>query len=272
MTLLQIPLIDTNSVSWDLYETTCTHTHAHTFKHKYTYLPWQSRQGKHLRTRERNKKGEQIHWHQINVLKSRQAFCPALRCACAHGLSPDGSRILCNHSVFPRCIWMTQRASSHTRTPTEECREYLKYWEMEGYLTLSWGSRRGESCWAGLWLRLKSVDSYETLQNLRSLEILTTPSLLPLPQQKPNAFCFECLVATSPYLIPWVYNCSLACTCPKLPRAVVTSPSCLFFSTVTNPTGCLFMWWWSLWTYSVVHFFSNEITYSYIIYFLPFKL
>lgn len=33
-----------------------------------------------------------------------------------------------------------------------------------------------------------------------SLEILLTPSLLPLTQQKPCAFCFECLVATSPYL------------------------------------------------------------------------
>lgn len=56
-------------------------------------------------------------------------------------------------------------------------------------------------------------------------EILITPSLLPLLQQKPNAFCFECLVATSPYLIPWVYNCSPACTCPKLPRALISFPN-----------------------------------------------
>lgn len=56
-------------------------------------------------------------------------------------------------------------------------------------------------------------------------EILITPSLLPLLQQKPNAFCFECLVATSPYLIPWVYKCSPACTCPKLPRALFSSPN-----------------------------------------------
>lgn len=69
---------------------------------------------------------------------------------------------------------------------------------------------------------------------------------------KAYAFCFECLVATSPYLIPWVYNCSLACTCPKLPRAVLSSPNCLFFpSRSPIPTDCLFTWWWSLWTCSV---------------------
>ncbi len=74
---------------------------------------------------------------------------------------------------------------------------------------------------SGLWWNLTEY--------MESLEILITPSLLPLPQQKPtNAFCFECLVATSLYLIPWVYNCSPACTCPKLPRAVLSSPSCRF--------------------------------------------
>lgn len=171
MTLLQIPLIITNSVSWDLNETTHTHAHAHTSKHAntYTHLPWQSRHGKHLRPRERNKKGEKINWHQRNVLKTLQAFCPAqspMRRACVHQLSQDGSSILCNHSVFAHCIWRTQRASSPTRTPTEECREHWKDGEMGGYLTFSWGSQRGESSWAGLWLRFQSVDSDETLQNI----------------------------------------------------------------------------------------------------------
>lgn len=73
------------------------------------------------------------------------------------------------------------------------------------------------------WTLMKPNTEYK-----ECLEILITPSLLPLPQQKPNAFCFECLVATSPYLIPWVYNCSPACTSPKLPRAIFSSPNCLF--------------------------------------------
>lgn len=55
MALLQIPLITTNSVSWDLNETTRTHAHAHTSKHANAYTCW-SRHGKHLRPRERNKK------------------------------------------------------------------------------------------------------------------------------------------------------------------------------------------------------------------------
>lgn len=88
-----------------------------------------------------------------------------------------------------------------------------------------------------------------------SFEILITPSLLPLLQQKPNALCFECLVATSLYLIPWVYKCLPACTCPwALPSPpnsppTPTPPS----STVTHPTDGLFTWWWSLWT--CFHFF-----------------
>lgn len=69
----------------------------------------------------------------------------------------------------------------------------------------------------------------------QSLVVLTTPSLHPLLQQKPIALCFECLVATSPYLIPWVYNCSPSPTYPKLPPAIIFSPNCLLLTHTHYP-------------------------------------
>lgn len=86
--------------------------------------------------------------------------------------------------------------------------------------------RRGEeSSWAGWCLRFQSVDSDENLKKyLESLETLT-PSLLPLPQQKPDAFCFECLVATSPYLITLSLQ---LLTCLYLPQAILPFSNCLF--------------------------------------------
>lgn len=97
------------------------------------------------------------------------------------------------------------------------------------------------SSWKDNALDSQSMDSDEIVQ--KSLEILITPSLHPLLQQKPIAFCFECLVATSPYLIPWVYNCSPSCTCPKMPLAILSYPYCLL-PTVTHPTdNCLFSQW-----------------------------
>lgn len=147
-------------------------SHIQTCKHRYTYLPWQSRCGKHLRPRERerNKKKKERKSTDIKEMclkRDTASFLPCtvacVWCACVHQLSQDGSSILCIHSVFAHCIWRTQRASSPARTPTEECREHRKDEEMGGYLTFSWGSPRGESSWAGLWLRFQSVDSDETL-------------------------------------------------------------------------------------------------------------
>lgn len=79
--------------------------------------------------------------------------------------------------------------------------------------------RRGkESSWAGLWLRFSQRTLMKLKKYLESLETLT-PSLLPLPQQKPDAFCFECLVATSPYLITLSLQ---LLTCLYLPQAATS--------------------------------------------------
>lgn len=168
----------------------------------------------------------------------------------AHQLSQDESSILCYHSVFAHCIERTQRASSPARTPTEECREHQKDGEMED-TSHSPEDHRGES---PAELACDSMFSQWTLMKPYRIlgEILTTPSLLPLLQKKPTAFCFECLVATNPYLIPWVYKYSPACIRPNLPRAVLSSPNHLFSPTVTPPTACLFMWQRGLWNCSVL--------------------
>lgn len=186
VTLLQILLVTTNSVSWDLNETTCTHAHAHTLKHAkaYIHLPWQSRQGKHL-SLEREKKERKSTGINENVLKTWHCKLFALhsRLCGAHvyiNFFQDGRSILCNLSVFALCVLRTQRASSPTTTPDEGCREHRKDGEMGGYLTFSWGLQRGESSWVGLWLCFQSMDFDETLLNIRSLEILIKPSLLPL--------------------------------------------------------------------------------------------
>lgn len=82
MTLLQIPPITTNSVSWDLKETTCTHTHAHTLKHANTHThtyhdkmdtesTWDLERGRVI-------KKERVNWHQRNVLKTRHCKLFAL--------------------------------------------------------------------------------------------------------------------------------------------------------------------------------------------------
>lgn len=262
------------------------HTHAcshiQTCKHKYTRLPWQGGHGKHLRPGEKErdlKKREKNNWHQRNVLKTRHCKLFALhsRHCGAHvyinSLRMEAASFEITLYLLT-AFWRTQRASSPARIPAEECREHRKDGEMGRYLAFSWGSQRGESSWAGLWLRFQSVDSDETEYRIlgESWDFDNTFSS-PLLQQKPNAFCFECLVATSPYLIPWVYNCSPACNCPKLPQAILPLPNCLFFfPPVTHSTNCLFMWWWSLWSYSVFIYSLKRFVITYNGFFIFFLI
>lgn len=186
--------------------------------------------------KEGNKKSEKNNWHQRNVLKTR------------HCKLFDLHRRLCGAHVYINSLRMeaaSYEITLHLLTaieghgephlqPEPQLRNAESPWkdgEMGSYLTFSWGSQRGESSWAGLWLYVQSVDSDKTEYRIlgESRDFDNTFSYPPpLLQQKLKAFCFECLVATSPYLIPWVYNCSPACTCPKLPRAILSSPSCLF--------------------------------------------
>lgn len=149
-------------------------SHIQTCKHKYTYfLPWLNRHGAHLRPKDRvkNIKGEKINRHPRNVLKTRH---------CKHFVL---HRHLCGAHVYINSLRMEAAsfattlyfltafeghwASFPARTPTEECREHRKDGEMGGYRMFSWGSQRGDSSWAGLWLRFQSVDSDETVQNKR---------------------------------------------------------------------------------------------------------
>lgn len=171
MTLLQIPLVITNSVSWALNETTCTYacSHIQTCKHKLTYHDEVDTVSTWDLGREVKKGIKSTGKKEMCLKLDTASFLP---CTVAYEVhmyinSQDGSSILCSHSVFAHCIERTQRDSSPARTPTEECREHWKDGEMGRYLTFSWGSQRGESSWAGLWLRVQSVDSDETLQNIR---------------------------------------------------------------------------------------------------------
>lgn len=143
------------------------HTHTYTYHGKVdTESTWD------LERRREMKKGRKSTWHQRNVLKTRH--CKLLPCTSRHcgahvymnSLRMEAASF-CDHSVFAHCFWRTQRASSPTRTPTEECRAHRKDGAMGGYVASSWGSQRGESSWAGLWLCFQSVDSDETLQNIR---------------------------------------------------------------------------------------------------------
>lgn len=140
-------------------------------------------------------------------------------CACVHQLSQDGNSILCNHSEFAHCIRKDTKSFISNQKPDWEMQRAAERWRWED-TSHSPKDRRGEeSSWAGLWLRF----SQRTLMKLKkkyleSLETLT-PSLLPLPQQKPDAFCFECLVATSPYLITLSLQ---LLTCLYLPQAATS--------------------------------------------------
>lgn len=152
MALLQIPPV-INNVSWDFSGTTCTQSRSN--MHKYTHFPWYSVHSKHLSPRERQKN------------KKKEGHCKLFalhRCLCdvhAYINSQDGSSRLCNHSAVAHCVWRTQRALSSTRTPTEECRECKRDRERwRGYHAIFQGSSR-------LPLQFQSVDSDETLQNIR---------------------------------------------------------------------------------------------------------
>lgn len=121
--------------------------------------------------------------------------------------------------IFSHCIWRTQSFIS-CKNACWGMQRAPERWEDT---PCSPEDHRGES---PAELACDSTFSQWTLMKQNKRRVLR--SLLPLPQQKPKAFCFECLVETSPYLIPWVYNRSLACTCPKRMRAVLASPNFLF--------------------------------------------
>lgn len=157
-------------------------------------------------------------------------------CACVHQPSQDGNCIRRNRSTFGRCTWRTWGALTPTRIPIKKMKRSP---QLQRQLTFSRGSRTDYPFGLvapGLWPN-------RTEKRWQSLAVLTTPSLHPLLQQKPIALCFECLVATSLYLIPWVYNCSPSPTYPELPLAIIFSPNCLLHIhaspiPLTNAASC----------------------------------
>lgn len=175
------------------------------------------------------RKGAKNSWHKRKVLETRHCKLFALHSCLwgAHQLSQDWCSMICNHSVFAHCIERTHLP------PEPQPRNAENTGKMERrHLRFSWVSPRGESSRAGTWLHAESVDSNENFEFIR--RVFDNTIFPPPLQQKPNAFCFECLVATSPYPIPWVYKCSPACTCPMLPGAIFSCPNRLF------------LWQWSL--------------------------
>lgn len=151
--------------------------------------------------------------------------------SCVRQPSQDGNSIRRNRSTFGGCSQRTRGALTSTRILIERMqRRPERSPQMQRELKFSRGSRMANP--SDSW----HVDSDDTVQHgRRVLVVLTTPSPHPLLQQKPIALCFECLVATSPYPIPWVYNCSPSTTYPKLPLAISFSPNCLL-PTDTHPT------------------------------------
>lgn len=265
MTLLQSPLVITNSVSWDLKENHMhTHTHAHTFKHANTctHLPWWSRHGKHLRL-----EGEKINWHQRNVLKTRHCKLFALHSRlCGAHVYINSLRM--EAASFAITLYLLTAFEGHrelhlqpeTQLRNAESTGKKERWEDN---SRSPEDHRGES---PAELACDSAFSQWTLMKPyrilgESWDFDNTFSSPPLPQQKPNAFCFECLVATSPYLIPWVYNCSLACTCPQAATSRPLLPQLPF--SARSPILLTFMWRWSLWTSSVFIYSLKRFTITY---------
>lgn len=167
------------------------------------------------------KKGEKINRDQRNVLKTRHCKLFAL------------------HSRLYAVRMCTSTLSGWKQHPLQSlciCSLHLK--DTESFISNTiWGMQRAPERWRGeriAHILLRIIEGGHLWLSVSGLwwnlaeRVSRTPSLLPLLQQKPIAFCFECLVATSPYLIPWVYNCSPACTCPKLPQAILSSPQLPF--------------------------------------------
>lgn len=202
------------------------HTHAHIFKHANTNLSWKSGHRKHLTLREREQKTAGI---KEKCLKPDTAsFLP---CTVAYEVHINSLRI--DAAWFAITLYLLTALKEHIfrQNPNWGMQRTLERWREDTSHSPEY--HQGESP-AGLahdsmlsqWTLMKTLSS--------SGESLITPSFLPPLQQKPNAFCFECLVATSPYPIPWVYKCSPACTCPMLPGAIFSCPNRLF------------LWQWSL--------------------------
>lgn len=255
MTLLQIPLVLTNSVPWDLNETTCTHacshiqTCIHTNHDKIdTESTWDPKG-------EREIKKEEKSTHIFFKSKHCKLFTLHSRWCDAHVYVNSLRMEAASFAITLKLLTAfarTQRASSQTRSPTENCREQQKDGEMRGYLILSHGSPRGrvQLSWlmtppsvSGLRWNLKKIFG-------ESRDFNTISS----PPAAAKAWCFLLWMFGSNQSLPDNFEFTTA-------HLLVPAPSChepsslsqtAFSPTVTHPTDCLFMCWWSSWTLSAL--------------------